>query len=132
VLGCRRALDNLPQIISRLNDVCCIADNQLDELPKPGLVGQTRVGGIDINKSRIRTVIDAVVSLAPKPHGFTSSELAQAVQARMGSESDYTPRKAAYDLKKLRGKNLIRKIGPKPKNQIPVDKHYRNMQSEMI
>ena len=183
-LGCRRALDNLPRIISRLKgilerfletlsclDVCCIADNQLDELPKPGLVGQTRVGGVDINQSRIRTVIDAVISLAPKPYGFTSSELAKAVQARMGgSESDYTPRKAAYDLKKLRGKNLIRKIeksrkyqtvpdglraltallvlrekiikpvlagvakpkpGPKPKNQIPVDKHYRNMQSEM-
>ncbi|MFQ5653018.1 MAG: hypothetical protein ACE5IY_24070 [bacterium] len=183
-LGYRRSLDNLPQIISCLKgvlerfletlsclDVCCIAGDQLDELPKPGFVGQTRVGGVDINSARIRSVVGAVVSLAPKPHGFTSSQLAQAVQARMGCrESEYTPRKAAYDLKKLRGKNLIRKIeksrryetvpeglrtmaallilrekiissvlagvakpkpGPKPKNQIPIDKHYRNIQSEM-
>ncbi|MFQ5677692.1 MAG: hypothetical protein ACE5G1_17520, partial [bacterium] len=87
-----------------------------------GLVGQTRVGGVDINKTRIRTVIDAVISLAPKPYGFTSSELAQAVQARMGgSESDYTPRKAAYDLKKLRGKNLIRKIEKSRKYQTVPD-----------
>src|SRR5204863_9798845 len=42
----------------------------------------------------------------------TASELAQNVRAMNGdAESAYGPRRAAYDLKKLRGKGMVRKIG---------------------
>lgn len=123
-LQCGRLLDKFPEIIARLKailyrflnvlsciDVCCIADDQLDDLPTPSQVGQTRVGGVDINNLRIRTVIEAMISLAAKPRGFTSSDLAKAVQSRKGiADHEYSPRKAAYDLKKFRGKNIIQKI----------------------
>ena len=50
--------------------------------------------------------------LSLSPQGFTASELAR--QVRMLSnqdESEYGARRAAYDLKKLRGKNIVRRIG---------------------
>jgi hypothetical protein len=33
----------------------------LDDLPKPSQVGQTRIGGIDINQPRIRSVLQSVI-----------------------------------------------------------------------
>jgi len=53
-----------------------------------------------------------VIALAPTPQGFRSSDVAEKVQAIIGDdETKYTARKAAYDLKKLRGKNIVRRIG---------------------
>ena len=48
------------------------------------------------------------MALSPDPRGFTSSELAAKVRGISGSS--YAPRQAAYDLKKLRGKNFVRRI----------------------
>ena len=93
-------------------DQCFIADRLLEPLPIPSQVGKTKVGGIDLNKSRMRWVIEAVIALSPSPGGFTASELASQVRAlSKQSESDYGPRRAAYDLKKLRGKKIVRRIG---------------------
>lgn len=66
---------------------------------------QDKSGGIDLNKARMRWVIEAVITLSPSPGGFTASELANQVRA-LGkqSASEYDARRAAYDLKKLRGK----------------------------
>ena len=51
------------------------------------------------------------VDLSPV-HGFTASQLAGRVQAlSKQSPSDYGARRAAYDLKKLRGKKMVRRIG---------------------
>jgi hypothetical protein len=53
----------------------------------------------------------APLAVAAWPHGFTASHLAAKIQSLNGwSESDYGPRRAAYDLKKFRAKNLARKI----------------------
>ena len=90
-------------------DQCFIADQMLEQLPAPSQVGQTKVGGIDLNKSRMRWVIEAVIALSPSPDGFTASKLAGRVQAlSKQSESKYDARRAAYDLKKLRGKKIVR------------------------
>jgi hypothetical protein len=60
----------------------------------------------------MRSAIEAVVALSPSPGGFTASELASQVRAlSKQSESEYGPRRAAYDLKKLRGKKIVRRIG---------------------
>jgi hypothetical protein len=60
----------------------------------------------------MRTVIEAVVELAPSPTGFSASELAAQVRERSGQpESEYGPRQAAYDIQKLRGKELVQKRG---------------------
>ena len=93
-------------------DACFIADDTLEQLPEPGLVGQTKVGGIDCNKLRTRTVMHAVVALSTSPKGFAASDLAAKVRTLNGpSAKPYQPRQAAYDLKKLRGKKLVSKIG---------------------
>jgi DNA-binding transcriptional ArsR family regulator len=89
---------------------CLVTDETLENLPRPIKVGQAKVGGIDFNKSRMRGVAEAVPALSTAPTGFSASELAQKVRAMGGeAESTYGPRRAAYDLKKLRGKGLVRK-----------------------
>jgi hypothetical protein len=119
-----RSLPKLPDIVSRLKTilnrflevvycvaVSCIADTTLESLPKSSCVGQARVGGIDINNPRMRAVIEAVTGFAAAPRGFCASDITAKVQKIMGcDENAYTSRKAAYDLKKLRGKNVIRRI----------------------
>ena len=84
-------------------DQSFIADEMPEQLPASSQVGKTRVGGIDLNKPRMRWVGEAVVALSPLPGGFTASELA--------SQVPYDARRAAYDLKKLRGKQIVTRIG---------------------
>jgi hypothetical protein len=91
---------------------CFVSDETLDNLPRPAQIGQTKVGGIDLNKPRMRRVAEAVLALSPSPAGFTSSDLAQQVRSTNNlPESDYSVRRAAYDIKKLRAKGMVRKIG---------------------
>jgi hypothetical protein len=123
-LDCGRSLEKFPEIVSRLKsilerfmmalscvDQCFIANETLEQLPAPSLVGKTKVGGIDFNKPRMHWVAQAVLALSPAPNGFTASELAQQVRTlNWQSESEYSTRRAAYDLKKLRGKQIVSRI----------------------
>ena len=132
-LRCRRGLDNFPEIITRLAgmadrfattldcaDIAFIADGILDELPLPSRLGATRIGGIDLNKPRIRAALSAALALAAAPHGFTVAELAAKVHAMTG-HGGYTTRQAAYDLRKLRGKDLVAKPGRTRRYHIPPE-----------
>jgi hypothetical protein len=124
-LGCGRVLARFPKIVVRLQDmlerflttldcvdVAFINDETLDQLPLPSLLGTTRVGGVDLNKPRIRTVLAAVLALAPSPTGFSVSELTTKVSSMTAHiDRAYTVRQAAYDLKKLRAKGLVAKTG---------------------
>src|SRR5437762_1207294 len=66
-LNCGRSLDKFPEVVSRLKgvlarfadalsciDQCFIADDMLEQLPAASRVGKTIVGGIDLNKPRMR------------------------------------------------------------------------------
>jgi hypothetical protein len=125
-LACGRSLPNFGKIVQLLKgmlerflntlhylDVCFIADDTLEKLPTASRVGKTRVGGVDFNRPRMRAVAHAVIALATSPKGFTASQLAQRVitLSPPRSLSHYHPRHAAYDLKKLRGKKLVERIG---------------------
>jgi len=80
------------------------------------------VGGIDLNKPRMRAVLAAVLALAPAPTGFTLSDIAAQVRALLGAtELAYQPRHAAYDLQKLRAKGLIGKVGSSRRYQAPPE-----------
>lgn len=69
------------------------------------------LAGVDLQKPRMRTMSEAVLALAPKPGGFTATELAAKVRELLPpGESTYTPRHASYDLAKLRGKALVERI----------------------
>ncbi len=89
-------------------------------MPLPAQSGASRIGGIDLNKPRMRAVLAVAVALAPAPGGFTVADFAARVQAMTGQET-YTIRQAAYDLRKLRGKNLAVKPGRTRRYQIPPD-----------
>jgi hypothetical protein len=126
-----RALEKFGQIITALAemaerfctmldcvDVGFIPDGTLDRLPLPSQIGATRVGGIDLNKPRIRAVLTAILALSPAPGGFTTGDLAAKVTAMRG-QAGYTIRQAAYDLRKLRGKALVDKAGRTRRYHVP-------------
>jgi hypothetical protein len=120
-----RSLPCFPAIVIRLKGIlerflnavgcinaCFVSDATLEKLPEPAQIGQTRVGGIDLNQPRIRRVAEAVLALSASPAGFTASDLAQQVRSMSGQpETEYGARRAAYDIKKLRAKGMVRKIG---------------------
>ena len=100
-------------------DICTIANDTLDNLPTSAQIGSTKVGGIDINKARIRAVFQALIALSPSPEGFTCLELSQRVADILGTL--YSPRQAAYDLRKLRAKNLVRLARRRPHYECTPD-----------
>ena len=131
-LGCGRAVDKFPTIVAKLAgmvhrfctmldcvDLGFLPDGVLDQLPLPGRVGATRVGGLDLNKPRLRTALTAVLALSAAPRGFTVADLAAKVNAGTGN-SAYTVRQAAYDLRKLRGKDLVVKPGRSRRYHVPA------------
>ena len=92
-------------------DQCFIDDGTWDSVGQPGAVGDTRTVGLDLSQARIRSVLQAVVTLAVSPTGFKVSALAAKVREIMGLDEDaYRPRHAAYDLRKLRGKHWVCRI----------------------
>lgn len=133
-LHCGRVLAKFPTIVSLLRamlqralttlrwiDRAFVSDETLDRLPTPAQVGNTRVGGIDIGKPRTRMVFSALLPLAIAPMGFTASELAAKVR-EIGGEAipQYDARRAAYDLKKLRAKELVAKLGRSRRYVVPA------------
>jgi hypothetical protein len=54
-------------------DSAFIADDSFENLSQPGSVAQKRIAGIDLNKPRMRAVMEAVLALAASPKGFSSS-----------------------------------------------------------
>jgi hypothetical protein len=132
-LDCGRVVARFPEIVARLRgmlerfltaldcvDAAFVADRTLDDLPLPSRVGRTRVGGVDTNRPRMRAVLAAVLALAPAPDGFRASQVAARVRALGGPTAQgYGARQAAYDLKKLRGKDLVVRRGASRRYQAP-------------
>jgi hypothetical protein len=123
-LSCKRSLAYFPEVIAKLQqilghfldhlyclDAAFVADETLERIGDPGQVGKARTAGIDFNKPRLRAVAQAVITLAVLSRGFTASQLAAQVRDLLGwTEDQYQSRHAAYDLKKLRGKQWVHKI----------------------
>lgn len=131
-LALGRSLGKFGQVIERLHalldrflnalhciDVACIDPGLLDTWAAPGQIGRTRIGGLDLAKPRLQHLIDAVIALTPAPRGFGLADLAEQVQQRT-ADSAYTRRQAAYDLKKLRAKNLVERIGRSRRYTVPA------------
>jgi hypothetical protein len=127
-----RALDKFGAIVARLTgmldrfatmldcvDVGFLPDGILDRLPTPSQIGAVRVGGIDTNKPRTRAAMAGVTALAIAPDGFTVADLAAQVRSLTGD--NYSVRQAAYDLRKLRGKQLVVKPGRSRRYLVPDD-----------
>ncbi len=120
-------LAHLQGVLKRFLDVLqcvdapALDDGTWDALPMPSQVGQSRVTGIHLANARMGAVLESVLALATQPDGFTSGELAVQVRAHLGcADSEYQARQAAYDLKKLRGKKLVEKVGKSRQYQAPA------------
>lgn len=134
-LGCGRVLDKFPDIVTRLAAIAerfCTAldcasvgflsDRVLDELPRPTQIGCTRVGGVNLDSPRMRSALAALAALSVAPRGFTVAELAAKVHSMTGQTGTaYTTRQAAYDLRKLRGKDLVVKPARSRRYEVPPD-----------
>ena len=79
----------------------------------------TSAGSVPENR-RSTPVLAAALALACSPDGFTASQFSDRVRSILGTvEPNYDARRAAYDLKKLRGKDWVRKIGRSRRYCIP-------------
>ena len=96
-LRCGRMIEKFPEIVTQLAgiverfataldcvDTGFIGDDILDELPTGVRLGATRVGGVDLNKPRMRDALRAALALAPAPNGFTVAEFTAKVHALTG------------------------------------------------
>ena len=124
-LPVKRSLDHFTGLIAYLRpildrflntlqavDAAFISDDLLDRLPTSSQLGQATVAGIHLDQPRMRAVLQAVLALAPTPDGFAASDLAAKVREILGdAAAHYAARHAAYDLKKLRAKQLVQKLG---------------------
>jgi hypothetical protein len=90
-------LERFPEIVARLGamlerfttmldcvDVAFLPGEILDELPRPCRLGAIRIGGIDLNKARMRAALAALVPLVAAPEGFTVAELTERVHSMTG------------------------------------------------
>jgi hypothetical protein len=131
-LRCGRSLDKFDTIVAALRDIAerfcdtldCLhtgylPDGILDELHQPSQLGRVRLGGVDLNRYRTRTVLAAVLALTAAPGGFTIADLVAKIHAMTGVD-DYTVRQAAYDVRKLRGKQLVDKPGRSRRYQVTL------------
>ena len=119
----RRNVTDFPKTVGWMKDVlerflgavhcvenCFIADQTLEQLPEPGMVGKTRVGGVDLNRSRMRLALRAMVALSTSPPGFTATDVARKARILGGlTDAAYRTRQAAYDIKKLRAKQWVQR-----------------------
>lgn len=83
----------------------------LDSLSEPTQRGSQRLAGVNTNQARMRAVLAAVLALAARPGGFPVEHLSAQMQTRWTPAGrPYGRRQAAYDLRKLRGKNLVERV----------------------
>lgn len=124
-LKCKRSVSNFEEIVSKLNiimnsfmdnlcytHVSVLKDGSFKQLNSTSKKGEQRLAGVDINKNRTIAILESVLALAIKPNGYTAKNIAILMKERLDKKQakDYTPAKAAYDIRKLRGKALVVKI----------------------
>ena len=130
-LRCRRSLEHFPEIITRLAgmadrfataldcaDISFIADGTLDELPLP-VPGRRRP---DRRRGPEQAPDPRRPGRRTRPGRGTPRLHRRRVHRQgpaMTGHHGYTTRQAAYDLRKLRGKNLIVKPGRTRRYHVP-------------
>lgn len=119
-LKCKRGIGSFEEITEKLEaimgsflsnidhaHIATIQDGGFEQITNPTLTGKNRLAGIDFNKNRIKHVAIVLLALSMKPGGFTSKDLSNEMAQ---FNSSYTSRNASYDIKKYRGKGLVKKV----------------------
>lgn len=101
-------------------DQAFVADETLDQLPASSHLGRTRIGGIDLDKARMRAVLAATVACAQTPLGFRLGDLVRQVRQQTDTQAPACgTRQAAYDLRKLRAKGFVRRVAKSQRYEVP-------------
>jgi hypothetical protein len=131
-LRCGKLLERLPGMLAKLEEMAVrflavvqaahtsfLDAGLIEHLSRPSRRGTQRVAGVNLEKRRMRAVSEGVLALAAAPRGFTALELSRRIRQQQGRKlRAYTSRKAAYDLRKLRGKALVERIGKTRRYQL--------------
>ena len=126
-LRCGRSLQKFPAIIARLAaiveqfmsklhcvDVSFTNAQTVESWHRPGMLGEKKTAGIDINEPRMHAAMSALIALSIYPDGVSAPLFAQKMREILGiGPAAYSNRQAAYDLKKFRGKGALVKIDKK-------------------
>ena len=90
--------------------VSVLNNGSLQELVSPTNKGKLRLAGVDINKEQNQAIMETVMALSMKPGGYFIGDVAAKMKKKVGDKyGEYTSAKAAYDIRKLRGKELVKK-----------------------
>jgi len=89
-------------------DACWVGGDEFSQLAERSPLGASLVAGIDLNRQRMRAVIEGVLLLSCRTDGFRSEHLAACVREILNET--YTARQASYDLQKLRAKGWIERL----------------------
>lgn len=121
-LGVNKAIENLEPLRQRLLELVrqfqqaqfVVLDTnchrgELTALAKPGKVNDVVTPGIKLENERMMAVLHALPQLAHRAGGFSSTDVRPIVQQSLGT--DYAAPQANYDLRKLRGKCLLERLG---------------------
>ena len=98
-----------------------INDEAFEKWAQPTNRGTRRLAGIDMNKPRMRSVMEGVLALSIQPGGFTVDQLIGQVQKYMFEPMAYGVRQATYDLAKLAGKSMIQHTPRKRRYTVNTD-----------
>ena len=123
-LRCGQRLEKLPARLTQLAGMVVgflgvgpaahrssLDSGALAELPAPSVRGTQRLAGVGRQKPRRQAVAAAVVAEAARPQGFASGQLARRVRGQQDPKrADYCGRRAACDLRKLRGKAVVERV----------------------
>jgi hypothetical protein len=100
---CGRSLENFNRLVTTLKstlqrfmdalsgiDQCFIADDLLERLPAPSVVGKSKVGGIDLTNRECTRSFRPWTALSASPDGFTAFQLAAHVRTPANTTSPST------------------------------------------
>ena len=144
-MRCGRSLEKFPVIADRLAaivdeflgklscvDVSFVDAQTVQTWHKPGMVDEHRTAGIDINDTRQRAVMEALIALSIDPRGISTPALAQKTREILGvDQQHYSTRHAAYDLRKLRGKQVVVKMAKRRAYRV-TDEGLRSMAAYLV
>ena len=126
--GVGRRLKNLPALrqigldanrrvlqVEQLTHDCHIGAQAFDQLQKPAEVDGQHVSALPFGQERVQALLTVLVLFCLQPEGFRNRQLRPLLAQLLGlSESQISPGRMSYDLRRLRVHRLIERV---PKTQ---------------
>jgi len=124
-LGVNKAIEHMPRLrslgqeinrklleVERISQDCHLSQDELETLQRPVVVDDQRVPALRFGDMRVMALMAALCLFLNLPDGFSNRGLRRHLAALLGVEPNtYTPGRMTYDLRRLRLRGLIERIG---------------------